>query len=261
MSALLDWHIHRSGDSSNHQVSGSGVQVMDTNTAEYAKRLMPSGIRHVWFAAAPGAKGPQHHFDGRLEGPLIADCTATSAVHAISSPDGWRSLGAGVLAKWDFSREIPSRALIDLGPSRGDGRTVNSPIRAIRGAFWSGETFNWQCRPQHYAAIDFHSDDLDDCHWESLTEVTIPDEWPSGLYAARLKTKTSAELTPFIVRASFATRQEVAFLLPTFTYTSYGNAQPGLRGPDLGIADYPDEATLASHQEFGHSQYDTYADR
>lgn len=263
----LSWYsIALSIDVQNGQVElvimGLNDQVASSTQTKMEGAFGPSSIGKIWFGAAPSTDGSEHNFDGCLESPVLCESSAPSAAQAIAAaPDGWKRLGADVLAKWDFSREIPTRSLIDLGPSRCDGQTVNSPTRAIRGAFWAGDTFDWPSKPQDYGAIHFHSDDLDDCNWETTAEITIPDEWKSGLYAARLKTKNCTDMVPFVVRAPKDKRNDVALLLPSFTYTSYANAQPALRGPNLGVSNLPDEATLAAHPEFGHSQYDHYADR
>ena len=67
--------------------------------------------------------------------------------------------------------------------------------------------------------------------------LTIPADWPSGVYALHLEGAGWKDNIPFYVRATKpGARARVAFLAPTFSYTIYGNfARPG-RQAALGRA-------------------------
>lgn len=220
-------------------------------------------IRSVRFAAARDGDGTVDHFDGRLESPVIAltdGPTLSAALHA--GRTGLRRLGPDRLADWDFARGIDGQRIIDAGPERCDGHLVNRPARAVTGAFWDGRVFDWTQAPDQYAAIHFHSDDLDDCGWPDDIGLDIPGDWRPGLYLAEVSNADGCDRIPFVVRApATGERPRLAVLLPSFTYLSYANAQTAMRGPDFGIADYPGERTLAAHPGVGRSQYDRHTDR
>ncbi|MFC2967734.1 N,N-dimethylformamidase beta subunit family domain-containing protein [Acidimangrovimonas pyrenivorans] len=218
------------------------------------------------LGAAVAAGGAAQVADARFADPLLTTATAGEIATALASgTQGWRHLsrahGAGaVLSRWDFS-QAPERARVsDVGPGRCDAELVNTPSRVITGPFWDGSAFDWRLRPEHYNAVHFHADDLSDCGWPDAALLDIPADCPSGLYGAELKTEKGTDVVPFVVRARPAEREPVALLLPTFTYLSYGNAPPAMRGPDHGIAAYPDEAPIDGHPGFGRSHYDRHDD-
>lgn len=221
----------------------------------------PDGFQTVRFAAARGESGMIDHFDGRLESPLIAlTDSATLVSTLLAGRAGARRLGAERLADWDFAKGIDGQRIVDAGPERCDGHLVNRPARAVTGAFWDGSVFDWTMAPDQYAAIHFHSDDLDDCCWPDDIMLDIPSDWRPGLYLAEVTNADGCDRIPFVVRAQGA-KPRLAVLLPTFTYLSYANAQTAMRGPDFGVANYPGERTLAAHPEVGRSQYDLHTDR
>ena len=116
--------------------------------------------------------------------------------------------------------------MIDRGPHRLDGTTVNMPMRAATGHAWSGAESNPRLAPEQYAAIHFHEDDLDDCGWNPDFSLEIPENLPSGVYAARLRAGDAEEHIPFFVRPRLgAPTAPIAFLVPTNTYLAYGNEQ------------------------------------
>lgn len=218
-------------------------------------------FRTIRFAAARGENGTIDHYDGRLESPVIALTDTTELASALlAGRAGARRLGAARLADWDLAKGIDGQRIIDVGPERCDGHLVNRPTRAVTGAFWDGSDFDWTKAPDHYAAIHFHSDDLDDCCWPDDIVLDIPSNWRPGLYLAEVSNADGYDRIPFVVRAQGA-KPRLAVLLPTFTYLSYANAQTAMRGPDFGVADYPGERTLAAHPGVGRSQYDLHTDR
>lgn len=218
--------------------------------------------RTITFAARLAGECPVEPFDGRMAEPLLAEADAVEVARAlVSGLSGWRSLESStLLAHWDFAVGMDEDRIIDTGPSRCDGTLLNTPTRAVTGPFWDGTVFDWRGRPEHYNAIHFHSDDLADCRWPDVASFKIPDDLASGLYTVALETETSTDFVPFVVRARREVRSPVALLLPTFTYLSYGNAPPAMRGPDFGIEPYPCEVAVEGHPDFGRSHYERYAD-
>lgn len=143
------------------------------------------------------------HFNGKIEAPRIgADGTA---------------LGA-----WDFSRNISSTtAHASAGP---DLTLINFPTRAVTGAKWDGSEMNWTHRPEHYAAIHFHEDDIYDFGWETDFTFTLPPDMPSGVYVMRLECDGQSDAIPFFVCPPAGQRNaDLCLLVSTFTYTVYGN--------------------------------------
>ncbi len=61
---------------------------------------------------------------------------------------------------------------------------------------WTGEFMDWKQAPQQWGAIHFHDDDIYDALWETDFSLKIPDDMPSGLYAARLRAPGSEEYIP-----------------------------------------------------------------
>lgn len=220
--------------------------------------------------AAGWAKGrARAPFDGRLSAPVLTRAGAGATAQALAQgPHGWRALaekGADqILARWDFTpgtvRNTDPNTAADLGPGRCHARLVNSPTRAVTGPFWDGTVFDWRQRPDHYDAIHFHADDLADCNWPDAAVIDVPGGAVSGLYAVGLETDAGRDLIPFVIRAPHAARARVAMLLPTFTYLSYANAPPDMRGPDIGPLDMPDEGGVSGQAGFGRSHYERHAD-
>ena len=217
----------------------------------------------VRFAAVEIDGQFTEHFDGRLESPALALTDGAALMAALrEGRTGLRRLGPDRLADWNFATGIDGQRLIDDGPERCDGHLVNRPARAVTGAFWDGRVFDWSRAPDQYAAIHFHSDDLDDCGWPDDIVLDVPQDWQPGLYLAEVSNDDGRDRILFVVRARpGAGRPRLAVLLPTFTYLSYANAQTAMRGPDFGVADYPGERTLAAHPGVGRSQYDLHTDR
>jgi N,N-dimethylformamidase len=181
--------------------------------------VLPSG-GSVLFAAA-SASAPVQHFTGKLEDPAILRGFAESW------PDPGaplQTLGADVLAGWDFSQDIDTQTFRDIGPHACHGRLVNVPTRAMVGSRWSGREQCWRQAPADYAAIHFHADDLADCEWQADFTWTVPDDMPSGAYALHLTCDAGEDWLPLYVlpkrQGPFA---PIAFVASTFTYQAYAN--------------------------------------
>ncbi len=218
-----------------------------------ANALLPD--RGVLLLAAADPPAPRLHFTGKLEAPAIhAGCCAT--------PD---ELSAQpLLAAWDFSIGIDTQTITDTGPQACHGRLVNTPTRAVVGAFWTGREMCWRHAPADYAAIHFHDDDLDDCQWEQSFTWTIPSDLPSGAYALHLTCAAGEDWLPlYILPPRTGPFAPVAVLASTFTYQAYanharGNADPAYRTRVAAWGAYPhnpDDFPL-----YGRSTYNRHGD-
>jgi len=194
-----------------------------------APSAAPSPLTFAAWSKGP-ARGPSAwgdlgfacHFNGRLDRPRLAQGTVDR--------DGIETLMAsptsveGLVGAWDFSRDISTDSIRDLGPWRLDGVIVNQPTRAMRGYNWSGREVDWTKAPEEYGAIHFHDDDLVDACWAPDFEFTVPADLRSGIYAAKLSADNFDFWIPFFVRPPRGTaRSKVAFLASTATYTAYLN--------------------------------------
>jgi N,N-dimethylformamidase len=230
--------------------------------ATSARPAATKGALH--FAAWPG----EHHachFNGRIDRPRIAAAALDHAGIArliANTPPAENLVGA-----WDFSRDIPSETIRDLGPFRLNGATVNLPTRAVPGHNWTGAATDWTRAPEQYGAIHFHDDDLVDACWQPDFSFTIPDNLRSGIYAAKLTTGKSEFWVPFFVRPPRGqARSKVAFLASTATYTVYLNNRG--RFLSLGPERYHGrlltmdaiDSLLIEFPEMGLSTYDRHSD-
>jgi N,N-dimethylformamidase len=211
--------------------------------------------------AALGGVPVRGHYNGKIERPLVLD-------HAVSATALLAALTVGrpehLVALWDFSQDISSPRIVDIGPHGLHGETVNLPARAMTGSHWTGTEMCWRHAPEQYGAIHFHDDDLYDCGWETDFTFTIPGHLKSGVYAMRLTCGTVSDMLPFFVRPQRGQPQSTAcVLLPTFTYTVYGNYARGLtdeayraRVAAWGARPW----TTDDHPDYGLSTYNYHAD-
>jgi N,N-dimethylformamidase len=168
------------------------------------------GGAHPVIAARMSGGLAVDHFNGKIEAPAIY---ASQDFHE-----------GHVLARWDFARAISSTRIEDTGPHGLDGRLVNLPARAMTGAAWDGSEMCWRHKPEHYAAIHFHENDIYDFGWETDFSLTIPEDLPSGIYAARISCDGHEDAMPFFVLPPRGKRTaDLCVLVSTFTYIVYGN--------------------------------------
>ena len=204
------------------------------------------------------------HFNGRIERPTLygAARPAEALLDAQKSPI---DLAAPVLrAVWDFAEGIGTDRITDRGPHGWHGVLENLPTRAVPGAAWSGRHHRWTDAPADYAAIHFHDDDIGDMGWSPSLSLTVPADWPSGLYALHLETAEGRDNIPFIVRAAEAGSQApIALLLPTLTYQIYGQ-YPRAEVTDAMRPRAAEWGALTEtadrHPEYGLSAYNTHSD-
>jgi len=212
----------------------------------------------ILFAAA-NADAPVLHFNGRLEAPAILQLFA----HAWPTPLALPA-EAKVLAAWDFSRGIGGIDLIDIGPQSCHGRLVNLPMRAVRGAGWSGREMCWRHAPEDYAAIEFHADDLNDCGWAADFDFVIPDGLKSGSYALHLTCDAGEDWLPlFVLPPRSGPTAPIVVLIPTFTYVAYacharGNVDAAHREKLAAWKAYPHNPD--DYPVYGRSTYNVHPD-
>ncbi len=164
--------------------------------------------------AAIGGAPVSGHFNGKIEAPALFEGTVSFDAPNAKSP----------IASWDFAQEMSSMRAVDTGPNGWHGMLVNAPARAMTGSNWNGTERNWNHAPESYGAIHFHEDDVADCEWETDFSFTVPDNLPSGAYAARLSCGEYWEAIPFFVCPPKGTRTaDLCVLVSTFTYVIYAN--------------------------------------
>ncbi len=128
------------------------------------------------------------------------------------------------LVSWDFSKQISSPKMVDVGPLKLDGQLVNCPTRGVKGSNWSGKEMCWRHLPHEYGAIHFHEDDIYDCNWKTDFSFKIEPTFRSGMYSMRIECEDDYEDIPFYVRTKTGKPQsKICVIVPTFTYTVYNN--------------------------------------
>ena len=169
------------------------------------------------------ALGDKSYYNGKLEYPVVLDTVLSEReVLAVAAGGDHENL----LAAWDFSREIPSQRTVDTGPHNLHGKLIHLPGRGMKSSAWDGSEMSWRHKPEHYAAIHFHDDDVYDCGWQTAFSFTVPEDMRSGVYATRLESDNpeNSEMIPFFVRPVPGRPQsKICVLIPTYTYIVYAN--------------------------------------
>ncbi len=213
-------------------------------------RTGPSGNHRTIIAAEMVDGRAVHHFNGKIEAP---------AVYAAAEPDE-----SALVARWDFSRGISTTRIEDVGSAGLHGELINLPARAMTGSLWDGSEMCWRHAPEHYAAIHFHEDDIYDFDWQTDFSFTIPDDLPSGVYAARIRSGVHEDAMPFFVCPPKGQRRaDLCVLVSTFTYVVYGNHArpdfvPAWKERFSRWNAYPHNP--AEHREYGLSTYNYHSD-
>ena len=221
----------------------------------------------------------------RVAGSARAGELALAVADTVTSTSGSAGPGAGEIrladgfdgkleAPFAFDRPLADHELSDeqLSPDRSwdirQARLFNAPTLAVTGRLWDDDTTDFRVAPDEYAAVYFHTDDLDDAGWEPTCSLTVPEDLVSGVYAFGLTAGSLTDHVPFVVRPRAGTSSgDIGLLLPTLTYQVYGNERL-LDGGETGMAPIPQgEVTLdpadrwlSKHPEAGSSCYDHHAD-
>ena len=219
----------------------------------------------LWLAAQPDETGqPVNHFDGLLETPvLFGEAVSSEMLVQCREVPGAHQTHRAMLASWDFARDVAANRIVDTGHLGLHGTTLQGPTRLVPGAYWRPGVLDPARDPSQFAAIHFHSDDLQDAEWTPSVQVTVPATLTSGVYGVRIAEASSdvMDVIPLWVRPHAATpARPLAFLAPTHTYLAYGNAPNAMLGPAYWGADHPAEHARRTHREFGLSLYSRHRD-
>ncbi len=260
---LRGWHrVWLSADPGTGRVAvgmaAAGGDAAAVATATVAGLRLPDGSGRIMIAADGGAE-PGGHFTGKIEDPALL------AGYRDAWPDPLATLAElAPIAGWDFSRDIPTQRILDIGGQACDGLLVNVPARAVVGARWSGREMCWRHAPEDYAAIHFHADDLGDCGWQATFAFEVPPDLPSGAYALRLTCAEGEDWLPlYVLPPRGVAHAPVAFLASTFTYQAYanharGNADAAYRARVAAWGAYPFNPD--DHPVYGRSTYNRHPD-
>ncbi len=206
------------------------------------------------------------HFNGRIDSPCLASRILDDREMAALARCGAAPVD-GVIGAWDFAANISGDTFPDRSANALHGRLVNLPSRGVTGRRWDGSCHDWRERPDHYAAIHFHDDDLFDAGWRTTVSMTVPASLTSGIYAAHCRAGGDECHIPFVVVPGCgAPREHVAFLASTATWLAYANNHWQLdeekaevkRGRIIAYS--PDELFLHERRDLGLSTYDTHRD-
>ena len=131
---------NESDEASRAEFTGSAVLKMET--------------MDCLMIAANETTERQMHFNGKIDNP-----TVYAGQLDLETLDE-QTDRAPVYACWDFSHDISSCRVVDLGPNQLTGTLINFPARAMTGANGDGREMCWRHLPQQYGALHFHEDDI-----------------------------------------------------------------------------------------------------
>jgi len=188
----------------------------------------PAGAPLVMAAAVEshddGAVLTHSHFNGKIDAPRVYDRALSSDEIEALARGGDSLAVAGLVAAWDFSRDISTDRVTDVGPHGLHGRAVQMPTRAVTGHNYTGRETSYRLAQGEYGAIHFHDDDLEDALWEVDFELTVPDDLRSGVYAAWVRSGDDEDYITFFVRpADDAETAPIGVLMSTVSYVTYAN--------------------------------------
>jgi N,N-dimethylformamidase len=247
----------------------SGFAAGQSASATAGAGLRTGGAGRLTLAARPSeGSSTVDHYNGKIDSPRVfAKALPIEALRrAITDPFA-ADLAEELVGAWDFSQRMGSETVVDVSPNRLEGRLSNMPGRAMKGWNWSARWQDWKSAPQEYGAIHFHDDDLSDCRWETDFTFTVPDDLPSGCYAAKLEGEGDAEHVVFYVRAPRGKPGAGAvFLASTATYMAYGNYRVMNRSNlyEMYLGQLPElvesDLFLNTRPEYGDSLYASHGD-
>jgi N,N-dimethylformamidase len=213
--------------------------------------------RRVVLAA--GSLAPADCYNGKLEAAAIFAATMTPEQATVAN----RSASHQCLAAWDFAASIGKQTIPDTSGYGRDALLHQVPTGGVTGYHWDGSCRDWTVRPDHYAALHFHEDDMADAGWKTSFEWQVPSDLQSGVYGVRLIRGDSVDIVPVFVRSEPASAASILYLAPTASYLAYANTtlfhQAGLFGPEAKD-DNPNDAYLKANRGVGLSMYEHHAD-
>lgn len=219
--------------------------------------LVLAAARHSGTAAgadpAASADPPLGSFNGKLEAPVVSGWREVTKTGRSHFRYAWQ-LGQGA-----HSSEIP-----DTSTEQVPLRLVNAPAAAVTGHSFDGTVLDFTKAPDHYDALAFHDDDLEDASWSPTCEVELPGSLRSGVYAVVVSNASGSRHAPFfVVPAPGQRRAKIAVLMASFTYLAYANEHVREEvGHFEGVPNVPSpqDLEMAEHREFGLSLYDHHRD-
>ena len=221
------------------------------------------------LGAAAGDETPfRACFNGKIDRPRVyARALSEDEIDAIERGN---EVPGDVAVAWDFAATPFGLSVPDTGPHDLHAQVVNNPARAVTDHAWDASSSCFAANPEHYAAIYFHDDDVDDAGWATDFVYDVPDDLPSGVYAARLRgAEDEEDYVPFFVRPGpGAPRADILFLFPTFTYMAYANerfhaqdfVQWDLASDHPVVLSRQDAFTARFGAQLGPSTYDAHTD-
>ncbi|MDE0309975.1 MAG: hypothetical protein OXI60_09130 [Acidiferrobacterales bacterium] len=223
-----------------HKISFEGIEKgRDSLRISHAPSL--PAIDEIYIASS-GPELDAAHYNGKIERPGIYKGTfdegfpnqpAAIANEEILESSFQEQMDTSIFALWDFSLDIQTQNITDIGRFNLHGNLINCPTRAMRGSNWSGNEMAWKHAANEYGAIHFHDDDIYDCNWQTDFEFTVPSGFPSAMYSLRIECNDTYEDIPFYVRPQFGKPQsKICVIVPTFTYTVYTNQARAIAGPE-----------------------------
>jgi N,N-dimethylformamidase len=258
----------------SQQSFGSPFEASSSASATGSTRsgLVGGGDAVLTMAALPVADGRAapvaSHFNGKIDRPRLSARVLSSAEIASLAWDAApHEREPELVGAWDFSRDIGTDRITDLGPKGLHGHTVNLPSRGVKGFNWSGAEQSWRHAPQEYGAIQFHDDDHYDAGWDTDFVYVVPASLRSGVYAVRLRAGDDEWYVTFFVRPPRGTAtSKLAFLASTATYMAYANYRWQMHNRYAEVSESfwttldRGDAFLQEHPEFGLSTYDAHWD-
>ncbi len=177
--------------------------------------------------------GHAHTVDGRY-GDMDAKVEAPRVWTNV--PDAYDSLVSDhappPLASWNLGDMSKPDRVRETHGRFPDALLFNAPTRAVTSSSWRGQATSFAERPDLYAAVALHADDIDDALWPVAFELTLPENLKSGVYCLVLSQTKAVDYSDpmqfypvplFVVPGEAQQNAEIALVLPTFSYRAYSN--------------------------------------
>src|SRR5690606_18478027 len=238
-------------------------RIEETQTAT----ISGNGLEHsrTMTLAASADNPPASHYNGKIAEPVLYNRLLTGAeLDGLFHDHAGMVSGSGLVGRWDFNLNLAGDEVVDISGNQLHGRLFNSPMRAVNGHSGDGQARKVDDNPEHYGAIHFHDDDLEDAGWSPDVTLTLPEDLKTGAYALRVHAGDAVDYVPFFVRPPLEASADVLFLAPTNTYIAYANEHLA----DLGLQSQMAHETVLNerdryvleHPEVGKSIYDLHND-
>lgn len=256
------------GSSDPGDRAGDAAAVIEGPDVRFAERGTLLIAARELVAAGDGQRRTTDAFDGKIDAPaLLAEGVTLERLQAaeLDAPE-WQERA---FAAWDFANGFDTDVFVSRSEHQPAGVLVNAPARGMTGRNWTGDSLDFRSTPEQYGAIHFHSDDLEDAAWRRTAVLQLPEDLPSGIYAARVVGEGVEDHTPLFVSRSPAKERggDVLFLAPTFSYIAYANSRlaeeldyTGGVLTDLDIQKQFRDSQVYERREFGMSLYDHHVD-